>query len=96
MEPCRHCSARPPSLDCRNPLSLEDLASFPLVTYEFAFNSGSSIARTFNKAHIEQPDVALSSADTDVLKTYVRLGLGVGLMAKMAYDPIVDQDLTAD
>lgn len=82
-----------PLLDCRNPLSLEDLASFPLVTYEFAFNSGSSIARTFNKAHIEQPDVALSAADTDVLKTYVRLGLGVGLMAKMAYDPIVDQDL---
>ena len=80
-------------LDCRNPLSLEDLASFPLVTYEFAFNSGSSIARTFNKAHIEQPDVALSAADTDVLKTYVRLGLGVGLMAKMAYDPVVDQDL---
>ena len=82
-----------PLLDCRNPLSLEDLASFPLVTYEFAFNSGSSIARTFNKAHIEQPDVALSAADTDVLKTYVRLGLGVGLMAKMAYDPAVDQDL---
>ena len=82
-----------PLLDCRNPLSLEDLASFPLVTYEFAFNSGSSIARTFNKAHIEQPDVALSAADTDVLKTYVRLGLGVGLMAKMAYDPVVDQDL---
>lgn len=82
-----------PLLDCRNPLSLEDLASFPLVTYEFAFNSGSSIARTFNKAHIEQPDVALSAADTDVLKTYVRLGLGVGLMAKMAYDPIIDQDL---
>lgn len=82
-----------PLLDCRNPLSLKDLASFPLVTYEFAFNSGSSIARTFNKAHIEQPDVALSAADTDVLKTYVRLGLGVGLMAKMAYDPIVDQDL---
>ena len=80
-------------LDCRNPLSLEDLASFPLVTYEFAFNSGSSIARTFNKAHIEQPDVALSAADTDVLKTYVRLGLGVGLMAKMAYDPVIDQDL---
>ena len=82
-----------PLLDCRNPLSLEDLAPFPLVTYEFAFNSGSSIARTFNKAHIEQPDVALSAADTDVLKTYVRLGLGVGLMAKMAYDPVVDQDL---
>jgi len=82
-----------PLLDCRNPLRLEDLASFPLVTYEFAFNSGSSIARTFNKAHIEQPNVALSAADTDVLKTYVRLGLGVGLMAKMAYDPVVDQDL---
>lgn len=80
-------------LDCRNPLRIEDLASFPLITYEFAFNAGSSIARAFSKARLEQPDVVLSAADTDVLKTYVRLGLGVGLMAKMAYNPSADQDL---
>ena len=82
-----------PLLDCRHPLSLKDLASFPLVTYEFAFNNGSSIARAFARARLEQPTVALSAADTDVLKTYVKLGLGVGVMAKMAYNPQADQDL---
>ncbi|MRN38655.1 CysB family HTH-type transcriptional regulator [Neisseria sp. CCUG17229] len=82
-----------PLLDCRNPLSIEDLASFPLITYEFAFHSSSSIARAFTKAKLEQPEVALAAADTDVLKTYVKLGLGAGLMAKMAYDPQADQDL---
>lgn len=82
-----------PLLDCRNPLSIEDLAGFPLITYEFAFHSGSSITRAFAKAKLEQPEVALAAADTDVLKTYVKLGLGAGLMAKMAYDPQADQDL---
>ncbi|STZ75437.1 CysB family HTH-type transcriptional regulator [Bergeriella denitrificans] len=82
-----------PLLDCRNPLDIRDLASFPLITYEFAFNPGSSIARAFQKARIEQPEVVLAAADTDVLKTYVKLGLGVGLMAKMAYHPQNDSDL---
>lgn len=82
-----------PLLECRNPLQIEDLASFPLITYEFAFNAGGSIARAFQKARLEQPDVALAAADTDVLKTYVKLGLGVGVMAKMAYDPKQDADL---
>lgn len=82
-----------PLLECRNPIRIEDLARFPLITYEFAFNTGSSIARAFAKARLEQPDVALAAADTDVLKTYVRLGLGVGLMAKMAYNPDTDDDL---
>ncbi|WP_416192116.1 CysB family HTH-type transcriptional regulator [Neisseria sp. CCUG12390] len=80
-------------LDCKNPLSIEDLTNFPLITYEFAFHSGSSIARAFAKAKLDQPEVALAAADTDVLKTYVKLGLGAGLMAKMAYDPQTDQDL---
>lgn len=82
-----------PLLDCMNPLSLSDLARFPLVTYEFAMNHNSNIARAFYKARLDMPMIALSSADTDVLKTYVRLGLGVGLMAKMAYDKQLDQDL---
>lgn len=82
-----------PLLECRHPLSIADLASFPLITYEFAFNGSSNIARAFQRARIEQPEVALAAADTDVLKTYVKLGLGVGLMAKMAYDPERDADL---
>ncbi|TFV01559.1 HTH-type transcriptional regulator CysB, partial [Bacillus stratosphericus] len=82
-----------PLLDCRHPLTIEDLAAFPLVTYEFALNHNNNIARAFQKARLDLPAVALSSADTDVLKTYVRLGLGVGLMAKMAYDGKTDGDL---
>ncbi|OSI34886.1 CysB family HTH-type transcriptional regulator [Neisseria dumasiana] len=82
-----------PLLECMNPLSLSDLARFPLVTYEFAINNNSNISRAFYKARLDMPSVALSSADTDVLKTYVRLGLGVGLMAKMAYDKQLDRDL---
>ncbi|MGZ8151624.1 MAG: LysR substrate-binding domain-containing protein, partial [Methylovulum sp.] len=42
-----------------------------------------------------QPDITLAATDTDVIKTYVRLGMGVGLIAKMAYDSLTDQDLTA-
>lgn len=82
-----------PLLDCRNPLSIEDLASFPLITYEFAFQAGGSIARAFQKAKLPHPKVVVSASDTDVLKTYVRLGLGAGLMAGMAYAPDTDSDL---
>ncbi|QEY25479.1 CysB family HTH-type transcriptional regulator [Neisseria zalophi] len=74
-------------------LSIEDLATFPLLTYDFAFNQKNNIARAFQKARLNPPTVVLSSTDTDVLKTYVKLGLGVGLMAKMAYDLQVDQGL---
>ncbi|MDO5068853.1 CysB family HTH-type transcriptional regulator [Neisseria sp. Dent CA1/247] len=82
-----------PLLDCKHPLSITDLARFSLVTYEFAMNNNSNICRAFHKARLDMPPIALASADTDVLKTYVRLGLGVGLMAKMAYDKQADQDL---
>ena len=97
--PCQHWSyaivipQNHPLLEYRHPLTITDLAKFPLVTYEFAFNNGGSIARAFQKAKIEHPKVALSAADTDVLKTYVKLGLGVGIMAKMAYDPKTDNEL---
>ena len=56
--------------------------------------AGNNIARAFQRAQLtEQIDIALAAADTDILKTYVKLGLGVGIMAKMAYDPKSDQDL---
>ncbi|ASK27657.1 CysB family HTH-type transcriptional regulator [Neisseria chenwenguii] len=82
-------------LECRNPLSIEDLASFPLLTYESAFQAGSSVARAFEKAGLDHPEIVLAAADTDVLKTYVRLGLGAGLMAKTAYNAETDKDLQA-
>ena len=83
-----------PILDAPHPLSIEVLASYPLITYEFALAAGNNIARAFQRAQLtEQIDIALAAADTDILKTYVKLGLGVGIMAKMAYDPKTDQDL---
>ena len=82
-----------PLLARTQPLALSDLSDYALITYEFAFTGSTSIARAFQKAHIEPPVVALSSADTDVLKTYVKLGLGIGLMAEMAFTSASDHGL---
>lgn len=75
-------------------ISLERLASFPILTYSFGFTGRSNIETAFKNADVEL-DITLAAADTDVIKTYVRLGLGVGLIAGMAYDPLTDQDLLA-
>ncbi|MDO4640498.1 MAG: CysB family HTH-type transcriptional regulator [Neisseria sp.] len=82
-----------PLLNKAGPITLEDIAAHPLITYEFAFNGNSSISHAFNKANIENLNVVLAAADTEVLKTYVKLGLGVGIMAQMAFDRNADQGL---
>ena len=74
------------------PLSLESICSYPLITYTFGFTGASHMQNTFARAGL-QPDVALTAADTDVIKTYVREGLGIGLIASMAYSPEQDRDL---
>lgn len=74
--------------------TLEDVAEFPLVTYVSGFGGRSQIDQAFEKAHLH-PQVALTAVDADVIKTYVRLGLGVGIVATMAYDPVADADLVA-
>jgi len=73
-------------------LTLESLAQFPLVTYVFGFTGRSRLDDAF-KAKELNPRVVFTASDSDVIKTYVRLGLGVGILAKMAYDPIADSDL---
>ena len=65
--------------------SLEDLAKYPLVTYVFSFGGQSSLKRAFTDAGLE-PDVVFTARDADVIKTYVRMGLGVGIIASMADD----------
>jgi LysR family cys regulon transcriptional activator len=75
-------------------ISLERLASFPILTYSFGFTGRSNIESAFKNAGLEL-DITLSAADTDVIKTYVRLGMGVGLITAMAYDPLADWDLVA-
>jgi len=64
-------------------LTLEELAKYPLVTYVFGFTGRSRLDEAFIAAGLE-PNVVLTAADADVIKTYVRLGLGVGIVASMA------------
>jgi LysR family cys regulon transcriptional activator len=76
------------------PLTLETLAKYPIVTYDFAFAGRSLINKAFQARGLE-PSIVLTALDSDVIKTYVELGLGIGLLAKMAYDPERDQNLRA-
>ncbi|GAA0838153.1 MULTISPECIES: HTH-type transcriptional regulator CysB [Marinomonas] len=75
-------------------LTLEALASYPIVTYVFGFTGRSQLDQAFLDAELE-PNVVFTAADSDVIKTYVRLGLGVGIVASMAYDASQDTDLVA-
>ena len=67
------------------PLTLEKLAEHPIVTYDFAFANRSLVQKAFEARGLK-PHVVLSAQDSDVIKTYVELGLGVGILAKMAFD----------
>jgi LysR family cys regulon transcriptional activator len=74
------------------PLTLEAIARYPVVTYDFAFNGDSPIKKAFDARNLK-PNVALTAVDADVIKSYVELGVGVGILAKMAYDPARDSAL---
>lgn len=64
-------------------ITLEDLAEEPLITYHPSFTGRTKIDLAFAAKHL-QPRIALEAIDSDVIKTYVRLGLGVGIVAEMA------------
>ena len=85
--------ARHPLLKAK-PLTLEKLAEYPIVTYDFAFANRSLVQKAFEARGLK-PHVVLSAQDSDVIKTYVELGLGVGILAKMAFDPQRDRALRA-
>ena len=73
-------------------VSLAALARFPIVTYTFSFSGRSSLPALFEGAGLKLK-VALTASDADVIKTYVRLGLGAGIVASMALDAELDRDL---
>lgn len=73
-------------------LTLQDVARYPLVTYVFGFTGRSKLDEAFMNEGLS-PRVVFTAADADVIKTYVRLNLGVGIIARMAYDPNLDGDL---
>jgi len=95
--PCyewHHCVVVPPKhpLLLEKRLTLKKLAQYPLITYDFAFTGRNKINQAFSEAGIE-PNIALTAIDADVIKTYVELGLGVGIVAQMAFIPERDHHL---
>lgn len=75
-------------------LTLQSVAAYPLVTYEAGYTGRGHIDEAFER-HGLQPQVVLTAMDADVIKTYVELGLGVGIVAAIAYDEERDRHLTA-
>jgi len=75
-------------------LTLETLAEYPLVTYVFGFTGRSQLDYAFQEAGLT-PNLVFTASDADVIKTYVKMDLGVGIVASMAYDPEIDTELVA-
>jgi len=97
MLPCyqwNRCIITPPEhplLSLRK-LSLEAIVKYPIITYDFAFTGRSKINQAFEARGLV-PNVVLTALDADVIKTYVELGLGIGIVAQMAFDPNRDKHL---
>lgn len=73
-------------------LTLEAINQYPIITYDFAFTGRSKINQAFARKGLE-PNVVLTAIDSDVIKTYVELGLGIGILANMAFDAKRDKQL---
>ncbi len=99
MLPCYHWSrsivvrSEHPLAD-KNYITIEELAAHPIITYTFGFTGHSELDIAFNQAGLT-PRIVFTATDADVIKTYVRLGLGVGVIASMAIDTVQDADLIA-
>jgi LysR family cys regulon transcriptional activator len=74
--------------------TLKQVSEYPIVSYVFSFTGRSSLSQLFEREGLKL-EVALTARDADVIKTYVRLGLGVGIIASMAYEEEEDRDLVA-
>ncbi|MGH8676723.1 MAG: HTH-type transcriptional regulator CysB, partial [Burkholderiales bacterium] len=99
MLPCyewNRCVLTPPGhpLWKARKLTLEEIAKYPIITYDFAFTGRSKMNEAFAARNLK-PNVVLTAIDSDVIKTYVELGLGIGIVAMMAYDPKRDSALRA-
>lgn len=95
--PCyewHHCVVVPPKhpLLAEKKITLAKLAQYPIVTYDHAFSGRGKIDEAFAAAGIE-PHIALTAIDADVIKTYVELGMGIGILAELAFIPERDRHL---
>ncbi|PHM45440.1 LysR family transcriptional regulator [Xenorhabdus mauleonii] len=97
MLPCYHWNrsvvvTKEHPLANRQNVTIEELAEYPIVTYTFGFTGRSELDVAFDRAGLK-PKIVFTATDADVIKTYVRLGLGVGVIASMAVEPVQDSDL---
>ncbi|MBF0424510.1 MAG: CysB family HTH-type transcriptional regulator [Magnetococcales bacterium] len=76
------------------PLTLESLSCYPIITYDAVFAGRTKIDGAFQTNELV-PNIVLTAIDADVIKTYVELGLGIGIIAEMAYNPARDKELRA-
>lgn len=76
-------------LESVHPLTIKAIAGYPIITYHEGFTGRAGIDETFAREGIV-PDIAMSALDADVIKTYVELGLGIGIVASMAFNPVRD------
>lgn len=81
-----------PLLDLQEPVTLHQLAQFPIITYELGYTGRAHIDEAFAREGLD-PEVVLTAMDADVIKTYVELGMGVGIVASIAVDPERDRHL---
>lgn len=79
-------------LEERTPISLAAIADYPIITYHEGFTGRARIEKSFADAGLA-PDIVMSALDADVIKSYVELGLGIGIIASMAFDPERDTGL---
>ena len=97
MLPCYHWNrsvivnkAHP--LAKKGTIDIHDIAKYPLVTYVFGFTGRSELDQAFERAGLS-PKIVFTATDADVIKTYVRLGVGIGVIASMAVNEELDSDL---
>ena len=75
-------------------ITLNHLATYPMITYDYAFTGSTIVSKVFKEANIK-PNIMLTAIDADVIKTYVSLNLGVGLIAEMAFNEDKDKNLVS-
>ena len=73
-----------------NKITLSDIINYPLITYDLAFAGQDKVMETFEQAGLN-PNIVITALDSDVIKTYVEMNLGIGLIANTAYEPIKDK-----
>ncbi|SFV26643.1 CysB family HTH-type transcriptional regulator [Hyphomicrobium facile] len=80
-------------LESQTPVTLENIADWPIITYHEGFTGRPAIDAAFASANLA-PDIVMVALDADVIKTYVEVGLGIGIVASMSYDESRDKGLT--